>query len=397
MNLVIDKKSNFSAKEPSLGYLYQIRYGLYLLLTSRQENNTKILIESLDDIEIIHDNFIDLYQTKFHLKTDRNLTDRSSDFWKTIRVWCEQIIDNSIDIENTIFTLITTESLSKNSIILDIKNKKNVTKIVTKLNNISLEKNKINIKGYSAFNKLSQTEKEFLVTRIRIIDSSMDFSSLDRKIIAELRISVLPNHVDALYERIEGWFLQSTINHLLGKKKNIEFIELNRKIVSIIDQFKNDNLPSDFPEKIIDKTGIKLDKYKAMLFVKQLDLIRASKRIKQNAISDYYRAYSQRSKWINDELLDPQEEVDYEKRLIDDWIRKFDLLLDDTEEQTEKKVNDFSLSFYKENYIKKVPKVFIRERFREAYLVLGSSHMLSQDLKIGWHPEYTKNLEGDFD
>ncbi len=36
--------STFSAKEPSLGYFYQVQYGLLLLLNSKQEDNAKLLI-----------------------------------------------------------------------------------------------------------------------------------------------------------------------------------------------------------------------------------------------------------------------------------------------------------------------------------------------------------------
>jgi hypothetical protein len=44
-------ETNFSAKEPSLGYYYQLRLGLYLILKS-QKNNAVIRIESLDDIVV---------------------------------------------------------------------------------------------------------------------------------------------------------------------------------------------------------------------------------------------------------------------------------------------------------------------------------------------------------
>ena len=48
-----EQKFEFSAKEPSLGYFYQVKYGLLLLLKSDIENDTKILFESLDDIKLL--------------------------------------------------------------------------------------------------------------------------------------------------------------------------------------------------------------------------------------------------------------------------------------------------------------------------------------------------------
>ena len=379
---------DFSAKEPSLGYLYQIRYGLYLLLTSKQEENTKILIESLDDIEIQNNDHVSLYQTKYHKKRNKKLSDRSTDFWKTIRVWCEQINDKTVPLDKAIFTLVTTESIANKSIINDIKNNTDISKTIDELNTISKESNKSNDKGYKAFNLLSDSQKIELIEKIQIIDASFDFSCVVEKIKKELRLSVLPKNITPLFERLEGWFLCQTIKHLQDRKHHISFNELQKAILYISGKFKSDSLPIDFPDKIIKSN----DTVKSMTFVKQLSLIDSTKRTKQNAISDYYRAYYQRSKWITNELLDPQEEIDFEKRLIDDWERKFDLLLDEVEGKNKVECSRDAQKFYTTLYITNVPQIFIRERFTEIYLTLGSCHILSQDLKIGWHPNFKELL-----
>jgi len=44
--------SQFSAKEPSLGYHYQIRYALYLLLKAKDKEDPFVKLENLDDVEI---------------------------------------------------------------------------------------------------------------------------------------------------------------------------------------------------------------------------------------------------------------------------------------------------------------------------------------------------------
>ncbi len=380
---------DFSAKEPSLGYLYQIRYGLYLLLTSKQEENTKILIESLDDIEIQNNDHVSLYQTKYHQKRKKKLSDRSTDFWKTIRVWCEQINDKTVPLDKAIFTLVTTEFIANKSIINDIKNNTDINKTIDELNTISKESNKSNNKGYKAFNLLSDSQKIELIEKIQIIDALFDFSCVVEKIKKELRLSVLPKNITPLFERLEGWFLGQTIKHLQDRKHHISFNELQKAILHISDKFKSDSLPIDFPDKIIKSN----DSVKSMTFVKQLSLIDSTNRTKQNAISDYYRAYYQRSKWITAELLNPQEEIDFEKRLIDDWERKFDLLLDETERRNKVECSQDEKNFYTTLYITNVPQIFIRERFTEIYLTLGSCHILSQDLKIGWHPNFKELLK----
>lgn len=148
----------------------------------------------------------------------------------------------------------------------------------------------------------------------------------------------------------------------------------------------------DFPDKI-SLTDEELSQVKSFNFTKQLQLINISSRIEKTAISDYYRAFNQRSKWLRENLLNPQEEIDYDKKLIDNWYRKFDLLLDESENESEDKKIVNGNKFYKNFYIKTNPRVFIRKQFEESYLIIGSCHMLSDKLKIGWHPNFEDLLK----
>ncbi len=116
-----EKLSEFSANESALGYIYQIRYGLFLLLSDEGTEDKVLALESLDDISIEDVNQTNLNQTKYHLNRQANLTDRSPDFWKTMRVWCELIQDKKVDPSMTMFTLITSSYCSENSIMAIIK------------------------------------------------------------------------------------------------------------------------------------------------------------------------------------------------------------------------------------------------------------------------------------
>lgn len=381
-------ESDFSAKEPSLGYFYQVRYGLYLLLSSKQIEDAKLLIEALDDIEIRTNEEINLFQTKYHSRRDTNLTDRSSDFWKTIRVWSEQIKNKQINVDETIFSLVTTESISNNSILLDIKNKNDINDILYKLKNIAEETtNQTNQKGYEAFKGLEPKEQEALIANIHIVDASLDFNAIDVSIKNELKLSALQNQIEPLIERLEGWFFRSCISLLQNQKDYISFEELQKQILYITDSLKHDNLPVDFPDKIIPSSE-EFNTISSMKFYKQLNLIDLSPRLCETAISNYYRAFNQRSKWLKDDLLNPQEEIDYDKRLVDDWEQKFDLLLDETDGLVDDAKKEHGQKFYKRYQVEQPPTIFIRDRFQENYLIRGSYHMLADKLKVGWHPDF---------
>lgn len=383
--------NDFSAKEPSLGYFYQIRYGLFLLLSSRQNDDTKLLIESLDDIELRTNEEINLFQTKYHVKNTTNLSDRSSDFWKTIRVWSEQISNGKIDVNKTVFSLVTTQSISADSILFSLKCKDNIDSIVEKLNTISEETSNVtNIRGYKAFKKLQLSVQERLIENMHIVDASLDFEAIEKFIVNELKLSALPTQIQPLLERLEGWFFRNCILHLQNQKQYISFEELQKQIYNITDSFKEDNLPIDFPDKI-SPTGTE----SSMIFYKQLDLIDLSPRLCETAISDYYRAFNQRSKWLRDDLLNPQEEIDYDKRLKDDWEHKFDLLLDETELLSDDEKKESGKIFYTKHQVAQVPNIPIRDRFKENYLIRGSFHMLADKLEVGWHPNFKSLITKD--
>jgi hypothetical protein len=381
-----------SAKEPSLGYYYQIRYSLFLLISDTSKNDGRTSIESLDDIVVEDADRTDLYQTKLHLKNYANLTDRSPDFWKTVRIWAEEIKMKQIIPEKTVFTLITTSKTSENSILHRLKNKENTNSLIKDLQRIAEDSSNVkNLKSYQAFLKLSESEQHQLIENMNIVDSALDFGNLKDKILKELRWSVTPAKIEPLYERVEGWWFNQCIIQLQNKRIDISFKELENQIYSISDKFRKDNLPIDFPEPIELSTK-DIRESEKRTFVKQLKLIEIKSKTLRNAMSDYHRAYNQRSKWVREELLNPNEENEFDKRLFDDWKRKFDLLLDETEELPEKELQKKGRQFYEHFYVRNVPQVYIRERFRESYLVTGSCHILSDKKRIGWHPEYKNKL-----
>jgi len=80
---------DFSAGESVLGYLYQSRYALYLLLTRIDSN---ITIEKLDDITF-EEGFspIELLQLKHHVNSTASLTNSCPDLWRTARIWCDSL------------------------------------------------------------------------------------------------------------------------------------------------------------------------------------------------------------------------------------------------------------------------------------------------------------------
>ncbi|MHC5202470.1 ABC-three component system protein [Myroides sp. LJL119] len=391
--------TDFSAKEPSLGYIYQIKYALLLLLKNSRTLEKPILkIECLDDIDITDINTTNLYQTKLHIKSKANLTDSSVDFWKTIRIWSQYIYDGTIDIDQTVLNLITTENIPPTSILYKLKenvlNDAELVDIVKKLDLIAVSStNDSTKKGREEYQKLCIESKKKLIQRIRIFDNSVDISDIDAKIKKELIHSCYPNQLDAFLELLDGWWLGKAIKNLMGEIDSIKSEELQIKISSIRDSFQSDNLPNHFPEQM-EISDEDVNNFKEKNLLKQLELISIglNSRTVKRAISDFRRAFEQRSKWLRLQLLNPEEEEEYDKRLKDYWKNIFDLMSDEADGKVDDELKKLGKEFYLTQFASSCPQIKIREKFNEDYLTRGSYQILSDEKKIGWHPNFEKEL-----
>lgn len=388
-------KTNFSAQEPSLGYYYQIRLSLYLLLKNKEMVNPVIKIENLDDIVIDEIDRINLFQTKLHINSIANLTDTSPDFWKTIRVWCESITDNLLDVKNTIFTLITTANTADSSFLKEFtySTPRDIDALLAKMNNcIKSSENKTNAKAYMAFENLERESQRNLIKNIIIIDASLSIDDALKSIKKELQYSAPVGKVDLFIEHLEGWWFQQCIEMLIGNIESISNIQLSQKISDIRDTFQLDNLPDDFADPLnIEET--ELPEYEDKIFIKQLKIIAIRSNGLRAAISDFRRAYEQRSKWLREDLTNIDEIESFEKQLYDNWKNIFMALKDDCEDISPDEMIRLGNNFYRKFYVDRVPQIRIRPKFRSEYLTRGSCHMLADKKKIGWHPNYENLID----
>jgi len=383
-------ETDFSAKGPSLGYYFQIRYGLHLLLNHDGSDESSLFFENLDDIEISEFNYNDFYQTKFHIKNSVNLTDRSTDLWKTIRVWAESVRNGKIKLSESNFTLITTAECAPESVFGRLREETiDAETAVNELLEICKEtSNQTNLEGYRAFSRLSQYEQKELIERIVVLDSTMNFDELEDKIKKSLRFSVNRENMDSLFERLEGWWFGTSINQLNSDGINIiDLATLRNKIVDITSKLTSDNLPIDFDTKINISDTEFID-FSDRSFVKELAGIGINKASLKNAISDYLRTFRQRSKWIRENLLDPDDEHKYEEELYQEWETKFDFLEDLIDGKDDEEILKIGKSFYTKLYSENLPQIFIRPKVTDSFLVRGSYQILAEEEKIGFNPNF---------
>ena len=156
------------------------------------------------------------------------------------------------------------------------------------------------------------------------------------------------------------------------------------------EQFKQESLPID--DDLLEFTLDDATKaaHEDSTFVRQLEIIKAGKRRIAAAIRDYYRAFEQRSRWLRDDLIVGLDLHKYEKRLAEEWELIFEAMRDD--------LGDAATNDAKEQAARSVlawaerATIPIRPNVTEPFVSRGSLHMLSDEARIGWHPEFRERL-----
>ncbi len=382
--------SQFDASASMLGYIYQIRFALYLSLRKLSDladpEQFNVSIEKLDDIAFDNDGSPEeLLQTKFH-GDEGNLTDRSPDIWKTIRVWVESIKTGEISLGNVILSLVTTQAVAENSLasLLGVGPKRDIEEAQKIMSGICEESNQTNDKGYKAFKSLSVAERNSLLSSIYVVGRSENILKIRENMKPIARQSVPIQAVDAFLDRIEGSWFKWAVEALSKTPSGIINLGFLQELVeSIRPEYALTNLPAEYVDALPDAMDVDND---VRIFVKQMRLFNAPKKLIELAITNYYRAFEQRSKWAGDGLLNPGEINGFDRKLYEKWCEQQAFMEMQESLDTERAKKAYSVKLYQ--YCQQQGVVPIRPDFAEEYLSKGSYHMLSDILKIGWHPDY---------
>lgn len=385
------RATQFSAASSIIGYLFQCRYALLESLRKLRKNEEFVVsLETLDDVVFEKNGEApELLQLKHHINRAANLTDASPDLWKTLHIWCENFISGAIRQDSILF-LITTAVAQDGSVASYLK-KRDIPQAIERLNTTAdSSTNKDNQHGYEAYRSLDTNQKEMLLNSIYIVDASPSITEIDLLLQQEIRFAVERQYLSSFLQRLEGWWFRRSIKHLAKEDdKKILGEEIDAEISNLREQFKRDNLPID--EDILNAT-VDASGYKDNAFVKQLLMIGIGNRRILFAIKDYYRAFTQRSRWIREDLLLVGELERYENRLIEEWERHFERMREELGgEAVEEEKKKAAQALYK--WVEADASFPIRPTCHEPFVTRGSYQILADDGDVGWHPEFKDRLQ----
>lgn len=386
---------NHQASEQMLGYLYQVRYALFLLLNN-DNPDCQISIEKFDDVAFDNnDKPTQLIQLKHHIQQQGNLTDASTDMWRTLKVWIDAVNESPDILNRTSFLIITTASAPGDSAAFFLKSDNNRDPDIAyaKLKKVcSTSTSQANNRYYSAFTSVSKDIVKQLVKQIYIIDCASNVIDVEKDIIRQIRYSCVPKYQKMVCERLEGWWFKKAIEALCSDMP--VFVNQNQVrsfIVSVSQEYADDNLPID----IVDIDDMQDANFgdNEKIFYEQLRLICLGDRRMQIALRDYYRAFRQRANWIRNNLLYINELEQYERRLIDEWEHAFAAMEENistagdvTEDEKAREGRQLFSNLESKD-------IWIRSKCQEAFIMRGSYHILANQLKVGWHVDFLERLK----
>ncbi|QYY34571.1 ABC-three component system protein [Ruficoccus sp. ZRK36] len=394
-----DSLASFTAPDSALGFLYQVRCALlWSLQRLRNESDFSVSLEALDDVAFEKEGTAsELLQTKLHKNRSANLTDASPDLWKTIRVWLTASNSNVVQ-ESTFLYLVTTEQASSGSIAAYLKQKqedRDIDAAVTKLNNVAqTSTSSSNAEAYKAYLGISYEDRKKLVDRIIIIDNSPGINDLDALLKKEIFHAASREHQTTFLEYLEGWWYRRALHQLqnINSQDRILSEEIEAQMSDLRDQFKQDSLPISDDLLNYELDGKTAEAHQSLPFVQQIHLATTHKKRIAAAIRDYYRAFEQRSRWQRQDLLFVGDLSQYEKSLTEEW----ELVFSRIEDRIGHEATDEDKQTAAKEVLDWVEIANVNARIRpnvtEPFITRGSLHILSNELKIGWHPDFRQRL-----
>jgi hypothetical protein len=387
--------TSFSAADPALGYLYQVRLALLWALRHFKDNaEFSVALETLDDVSFeTKGTAAELLQTKHHRNRPTNLTDASPDLWKTLRVWFEGHASGNIA-PGTVLNLITTAKAGKHSAAGYLRRSyRDVDAALKALEATTRSsQNESNAAGYSAFLKESPTIRRNVIESIVVFDGAPDIADLDEELRTEVMWAVERKHHGAFLERLEGWWFRRVLKQLLHTATGERILaeELEAQMSDLREQFKLDALPIDEDLQLFSLDDATREGHADSPFVRQIELIGAEKVRISAAVRDYYRAFEQRSRWMRNELVFVGEIEKFERTLVEEWELVFARMKDelgaDVSEEVKARAARNVLCWAETVLIP------IRPAVTTPFVTRGSLHMLSNEIRIGWHPEFRERL-----
>lgn len=400
-NMNAEKQTLSRTHVPDKVYAYslQVRHALYELLNCSV--NDLVSIEVFDDVATKKfEGSVEATQLKSVLSDSNPISNRAVDLWKTFYNWLLAVKSGELCCENTIFKLFVTAERNA-----PLATSFSIANTIEKAEDAWKE-------ARGEFYDENGNEKNLadgyaLYIRDFFRDDNMLFAC---RIIKKFNlITINENHTSMLYKTfcekimIPEQLYENAFIFMLGwiEKITAELVESEKAMIIAYNDFKAQlvaitselNQKQSLKELAPGPTTEEIQsEYSAVRrYVEQLDIINCDYTEKIEAISDYLRASANRTIWASKGYISDNSFDSYEEDLIRVWKNENSIISLIQKNLTHEERGKFLYLKCKEKNIN------IAHLCVPSFFVPGCYHALSDEMVLGWHPEYEKKFKGDDD
>ena len=365
-----------------LGYTLQLPRALYHLLKSGPGD--KVSIEVLSDVATSKLNGSVISEEDKSSIIGNPITDRSTDLWKTFSNWIDAINSGVLNVKKTKFILYCNQT-GRLGIVNKFSDAKNHKEIKTAIDYAKTELNDIkpnhNIWKYYNF-VINENQTLFLeiVERFELeLGNGAGYDDLRYEI---KRIQFPESQIEFILDVLSGWVQKVVVEKIKAKEKAIiRWEDFNHQFLVLFERARHRDLIDfslEYPPKVKEiQNQVKIHP----TYLRQLDVIASSDGILE-AVYEYLRANINRTKWIDNEIIDEDIASDFELRLREFWKnqRKRIQITQKTLSEEEQGQLLYGDCKSRTETIKDINPPYPT--------IAGTYHALADEPVLGWHPNW---------
>jgi hypothetical protein len=377
------------APGPAAGYIYQIRYALFRALKKLARDPTgSIGIERLDDVVIESaDAVLALEQLKHSTSEKKKFTDSSPEVWRAIGNWTILFEDKIIDLSKVELVFVTNAIVADGTGISKLGPSEEDRDIDAALLNLksaaSQSQNASSAADRTKFMALDDVVKRAFLRAIRVVGDNPNLAALGQEIEELLHFACDAAYATDFRAELEGWWFDRIALILnTGHGGVVPLIELDGRVGYLREKYKLTSLPIDVDDPLDHPSN--LGDY---IFVRQVRALKTNAQRIRNAQRDFLKASAQRSKWLRESRIAPEELNKYDAELEERYVTQAAIVRDElsaTPNDDDKCKNGRELLGWAET--QQLPLRGASAQF----LTSGSYHTLADQIRVGWHPDFEK-------
>jgi hypothetical protein len=381
-----------SAAGQAAGYHFQLQRALLSLIAG--DEGSAVAIETLDDVVLEDDiSGVREFEQLKHSIRSGSLTDRSRPLWKALDAWMDLVEGGKLDEVDKLVLVATDRARDGSSSALLGADGRDPARAERLLLDVAAEdRGAVDTAPIrKRFMDLNPRARKTLIAKIEVRDATAGVGEFRSELRAVLGPFALPAvGTDEFLDKLVGWWERRAVDLLLRRRTTVIRDELVEEVVRLRDQYGERTLPAPDPALAQGLSDMLIEAYAGTPFVRQLELIAMRDERVQLAIRDYHRAYAQRSRWLEQGVLGPEELQEWEDRLFGEWEHAWHRMLDTLPSPPDEAAH---AGAGKQLYgdLEQSSLNPLRDG-RDRFLHVGTLNGLADIRRIGWHPDFKERL-----